>query len=401
MKLADYKEALLKRSYDLYRDNSLGIVLKTADDVGENRYGIYIPRLMMGIPIKDGVFEEEVKLDISKCLNKVNTKFGADKCSTSNFVKLTMSKVYGMSMPRLIEGEQVTIGVLDQDINSLYIKPFCRDQSKFKPSDIAHFAIPASGKYAGEDMSDDNTYYHRYDSVNQVIRIHMSKKNGEVSEYDIIIDGSTGQMSLTDGKRTISITTSTDEVSMINEAESTILLSGDAIHISAKKMYISADDNIEIESKKGVIKIDNVEWESKKFDGKITNLSLKGTKITEDYQKADITNKMRTVTSPTIIADAKVLTVTGMVVPGGMGFGAPSGKKPLPPKPQIDKNGTANFKGAGGKPLVKGPELIQLLTVMCAQLDAVAAVPILPVPPMATTTLSSMSSKLITTKVKG
>jgi len=139
---------------------------------------------------------------------------------------------------------------------------------------------------------------------------------------------------------------------------------------------------------------------STKYLGELDSYTIKGNKQVEDYLKCDIKNKKRTTVCPVSIYDG-ILGVTGVVTPGGIAFGGACGVSPTPAQPQVSKAGVANFKGVAGLPLVKGTPLMNLLTVFATQLDAVASAPIVPVPPMASTTLASMSAQLITPLVKG
>jgi len=402
MKLSDYKDLVVNRSNDFLSDNSVGIVIKTLDedDKGQAVYGVYIPRMMMGIPTNEGPFETEVKLSESKCLNSVNKTIGEDVVLSSNYVKLIMFSLYNMSIPRFINGEKVTIGIIDQDIKSMYIKPYSYDQIKKRPSDIIDMYVPASGKYDGDDLTDENTYYCRLDSVNKTIRIHMSNAQKEISQYDIMIDGENGSINITDGVRMIALNTEKDEVYMSNEGGSSISLREDMIDIITNKLYIKADESIVVETPSFDGDMEKIELLSKKTNAEIKDLTVKGKSSKVDYKNAEADYKIYKVSCPTSTFDG-LLTVTGFVCAGGIGFGAPPGKPPLPTNPQISKNGMANFKGPGAVPLVKSPALMTILAAFAAQLDAVAAVPIVPVPPLAVTTLATNSGSLMSPLIKG
>ena len=401
MRMRDYKELIIERSYDFIKDNSLGIVMKTPQDTGQNRYGVYIPRMMMGIPIDKGPYEKSIKLNSDLCLNSVNKEFGSSDLVISNYVNLTMDTVYNISMPRFIEGEQVTIGVIDQDIKSMYIKPFCRDHVKFRPTDSMKMYVPASGKYDGDDLDDTNSYYLKLDSDSKTIRLHMSNGNGEVSQYDLSIDGSSGILSLTDGKRSIMINTNDDEVAMMNEAKSTIAIRGDSIDMSCKKFYLNASDTIDITSSKGIVTVDNIDVVNKKMDVTTTTMSVTGTKCTTNFTKSDSTNTSRTITSPTVTVTGNVSVVGAVCPSAGIGFGVPAGSPPSPIGPNVNGAGIADFMGIGGEPLVKSTALIAMLQTIATQLDAttVLAAPI--IPPLALSTVTSALPNLISIKVKG
>lgn len=401
MKVIDYKNLITKRSNDFLKDNSVGIVLKTAEEIGENRYGIHIPRLMMGVETVKGPIEEIVDLDSNKCLNSINKEIGETEVISSNFINLTYYSVNNLSMPRLILGERVTVGFIDQDIKSMYIKPFCRDHIRKRPTDTMEMYVPASGNYDGDFLNDDNKYYVRCDSVSKTIRIHMSDANGEESKYDIMMDGENGTVTTTDGSRSITINTKDDEIFLINEAESTISLKKDVIDILCGKFYLKAKDSIKIESPKGEVDIENTKWTSKDFEGLLKTLKLDGNKFVSDYMKMDMKSKMIDIDCPVnnIIG---LLTVSGYIIPGGLGFGpVPPNQGPLPINPQVKDDGSANFAGPTGQMLVRSPPLMQLLTVICSQLDIIAAVPIIPAQPISSSMLASISSQLGSPKVKG
>ena len=399
MKLSSYKNLVVERSNEFIKDGMAGVVIRTAEEIGDNVYGIYIGRMMMGVRIAEGPIEKQLSLNSSKCLNSINKNVGEKSATASNFIHLTMHSLYNISMPRLILGENVIVGLIDQDIKSMYIRPFSRDKIKYRPNDILEMYVPASGKFDGEDLTDDNTYYVRCDSVNKAIRIHMSKANGEVSAYDITIDGTNGTMSMTDGKRSIILNTNDDEVILSNEKGSTVSLRKEMIDILCKKLYIKAEDSFEIECPKTKAKLDNIELTAEDFKGKVKSLKLEGDKLVEKYSKTQIENDKRQIKSSTTEVDGLV-TVSGWIGANkGIGFGTQPGKAPLPTIPQISGSGMANFSGPSGMCLVKAPPLVQILTQMLVLIDIAGSAPI--VPPTAVATVTPMLNQLLSTVTKG
>lgn len=402
MKIKEYKNLVLDRSNDFLKDNTLGIVMKLPDDIKQNVYGIYIPRIMMGVVVKDGPFEKVQKLSSGKCFNSNNSIFGEDEIIYSNYILLTMDTIYNLSMPKLILGENVTIGIIDQDINSMYIKPFCRDQILNRPDDVMQMYVPSSGKYDGEDLTDKNTYYIKLDSQNKIIRLHMSNSNGEVSEYDLTINGSDGLLTMTDGKRSFIINTKNDEVTLSNEAKTIVALRGDTVDISCKKYLVNAEDSIEFTSKKFITTIDDkITFTTKEFEGALDTMKIKGDKLVEDYTKTEITNKTRKVTSNTTTVDGLMEVSDWLNANGGIGFGALPGKAPLPVNAQITGKGIANFAGAPGMPLVKGTPLLTLLTAIAAQADAAGSAGPAIVPPTASIAVQTLGQMITSTTAKG
>lgn len=402
MKISDYKRLIVQRSNEFLNNDSVGIIVKTAEELKENRYGVYINRLMSGTYLKEP-YEEKVKLDSSKCLNSVNKKIGDTEVTSSNFIVLSMFNVYNLSMPRLIKGERVSIGMIDQDIKSIYIRPFYRDQVKNRPTDTLEMYVPASGNYDGADMDDTNKYYLRMDSVSKTVRLHMSDGNNEVSQYDLIFDGTNGNISLTDGKRSITINTKNDEIFMVNENNSMISLRKDTIDISTGKFYLKAKDSITIESpkKEETIK-DSYHIKTDKYEGEMKNYSIKGDKMVEEYDTVKIDNtKKRELTCPKTIVKGLVSVSDWINANGGISFGGPKDRAPMPTVPQISKSGNMTLSGPSSYMLTKLPPLLQVLTQIGIKLDTVGASPVVgAMPPTIAALVASMTSQLGAAKAK-
>jgi len=403
MKITDYKKLLVERSNDFIKDNMTGIVVKTAEEIGQNVYGVYIGQLMYGTYYNDGPYEKDVSLDTNKCLNSINKKVGEKSVTASNYIHLTMFSVYNLSMPRLIKGENVLIGIIDQDIKSIYIKPFNRNQIKNRPTDTLEMFVPSSGKYEGEFLDDDNKYYVKLDSVAKTIRIHMSDSNGEVSKYDINIDGTNGNITLTDSVRTISLNTENDEIIMSNESGSTIAIRKEIIDMSCDKFYLKAKESINIECPKTEAKLDNVQLTTETFKGDVDKLTLKGSKQEETYDKAIIKNSSkREITSPMTAVDGAMDISDNVNIRKAISFGAPKGQSPLPTNATIKSDGSAVFDPLLGMPVARAQPLVTLLTQIAMKLDLVGANPMFLVPaPVLSPMVASMSMQIPAPKIKG
>jgi len=401
MKITDYKNLTVERSSEFLYSDMCGTVIKGPDAIGLNVYGVYIPRLMAGIIIKDGPYEKTLKLSADKCLNSVNNVFGESEVIYSNYILLTLDIPYNFSMPKLIDGETVTVGVVDQDIKSMYIKPFTRDQILNRPTDVMEMYVPASGKYEGLDINDSNSYFLRLDSKSKKIRLHMSKKNGEKTSYDLIFDGDGGFISIGDSERSFIINTDNDELMMKNKAGSSISLRGDAIDFEAKKIYINGADAVEMTSPKLTAELDNVSLKSKIFEGEITSMTLKGDKLSDSFSIAEYKNDKRNITSTTTTIDGLLEVSDFINANGGIGFGAPPGMAPLPVQPQISGSGEAQFFGAASLALAKAQPVMTLLQIIAAQADAAGVNGKVPIPPVASAAVAAMSSLITSSSAKG
>jgi len=401
MHIENFKTMQIGMSNHFIATNMQGMIVKTPEetDTKLNMYGVYIGRLTSSIP-GEGATDNQVSLSSSKCLNSVNKEVGEKTATTSNYVFLTMRPVYNMTMPRLIKGETVDIGLVDQDIKSLYIRPYARDQIKQRPTDILETYVPASGKYDGADLGDDNKYYLRFDSVNKILRIHMSNANGEVSQYDILIDGTGGKIAITDHVRQIVMNTNDDEIYMKNEAESTISMKGDTIEILTNKLFIRAKDEMQFETPKATIKMDNTELTIDKLKAKVDNSEIKGTKLDQNYTSAAFTYSKNDTSCPASTYSGLV-SIGGAACVGALAFGAAPGSPPTPLNPGCDKSGAASFAGPTSMPLAKHGPLMALLSVIAAHADAAGAAGPMSIPPMASAAVASMGAAIMSPVVKG
>jgi len=400
MHISNYKTLNLGMSNRFMAPSMQGLVVKLPEETHDksNQYGIFIGRLMANIP-GEGATENQVSLSSDKCLNSVNKNVGEKSATTSNYALLTMRQVYNLTMPRLIKGETVDIGLVDEDIKSMYIRPYARDQVKKRPTDILETYVPASGNYDGADLDDTNKYYLRFDSVNQKIRLHMSNATGEVAQYEIFIDGTAGKIAITDHVRQIVMNTNDDEIYIKNEAESTISMKGDTIEILSNKLFIKAKDEMQVETPKATIKMDNTELTIDKMKAKIDSSEIEGTKLKEKYTTADYDHTKLGVKCPATTIDGALVTATGGIACAGIGFGVPSGAPPSPAFPGVDKSGTAAFMGIPSMPLVKHPPLMAMLAQIAAKVDVIGAAVFLP--PTAAAAVASMGSTCMSTAVKG
>ncbi len=402
MKVIDSKNLTVQRSIDYFKDNSIGTIVRLQTDGDDVTYGVHIPRLMMGIDINNGAFDKTVTVGTGKCLNKVNKKLGDGDIILSNYIDLTMDRLYNISLPKYILGETVTVGIIDQDICSLFIKPYSRDQIRFRPNDEIELFAPASGKFDGDPLTDDNRYFVRLDSLHQNLRIHTSDAQGEIAQYDIKFDGAEGNLQLTDGNRNIILTTDDDEIMMNTEGGTLVTLKDDLFDVKTGTIFMEATDSINIKSPKGVVEIDNLEDVYKKRVTECDSDSIKGKTSKSDFKTIDVDATKISVKSPTTMFDGLV-TITGYVCAGGIGFGAPPVMDPLPVNPAVDEKGCANFAGPTGVPLVKGPQLTGILSVFATAIDLALAKPPMspPLPPIAVQSLTSVSGDLVTAVVKG
>ena len=417
MRVTNFRTLTTERSNMFLATTMAGQIVKTSKDLDSPEVGVFVPKLLSVVDTSKGPVSKELPLKSTKIINEDGYIPATNKKITiSNYLQLPVKKLWNMSTPMLIAGEHVTLNMIDQDINSLSVDPYDIDEIKSRPVDTLDFYVPAFGDVAkamqaaqGKTMTLDgtNSYFLRLDSAGKRINLHMSSSNGETSDIDLTMDGAKGVASLTDGEREITIDKTSDSIYMKNKAKSTLTLIDKIIDMKCEEFYFEATTSAEFTSPDVTINYDNITQTTDKYVGTVNSIDLtnKTTKIKSDNVETVVKQEWNHK-CPVNILDG-LLTVTGWMNPGGIGFGAAKGKAPDPKLPQISAKGEANFLGPTGDTLVKNMPLSSLLTTIATTLDrilivpAVNGVPTNPVPGEFTSIVSSGTANMSTTKAKG
>lgn len=370
MQIKDDKIVSVESSIN-FIENTYGIIVKTAVENESNRVGVFIPRLMMGLDASGGATEttETIK---SKIKNFKTKKIGSTSVTARNYVNVVPAKLYNISTPKFVKSERVKVEFGDKDIKTMSIRPFGIDDIEKRSFDTMDFYVPASGA-AKTPLDDNNKYFLRLDSENQFAKLHLSNANGEVSEMDLTFDGANGLVSVTDGKRAFGISTDEDIVHMKNEAGSVITLEGGKLTVDVQDAEFIIGNKIKITAPTGEFEIDTMKVTSDSFTGELDSNKISGSKMTVEYDQLEEKLKQRKSESQKDIVDTKIMSVSGPVTCGGMGFGLGPGMMPTPAMANISKQGMADFLGAGSEPLAKAPAVIELLMACAVKADAAGA----------------------------
>lgn len=401
MYIEDYSLPLSKRSLR-YAEKTPGVIVRTKDDTEkDNVFGVYIPRLMFGLPIKNGAYEKTINIDTSKILNSKNKNIGSKALTARNYIDLPVAIVPGLVTPHFRKGENVFIDMADKDIKSMFILPYSLGEQTRRKNDMWSILVP-NPKKIGDPLTLDNTYGLQIDTENQTIGIWTSKQNGEKSSYMIGIDAKNGTMKLSDAdKRTIIINTDEDSITCKNEANATIEMKKDVISISAKTINITADEDINVKSKKLTRKCDNIKTEGKEDEEKVDKFKGSGNEYTLDYNTQKISGSSYENKTSKWKVDSPISGFTKILTADSFSIWPNAGVIPSPTCANISNAGIASMgnPSLAAMPLTKQQPLSIALSTMCAVIDAIGCIHC--VPPTLSAGIAAMSPTMMTMNSKG
>ena len=160
-----------ERSLLYSEDKMLGLVVKTSEEYKkDNVIGVFISKLMFGLPINNGAYEESINIDKNNCLNSVNKSIGKDSLKIKNYVTLTVSQVNNILPPKYAKGENVWVTTVDKDLKNLFVLPYSLGETNKRKDDIWTLMVPNFKEYDNSDMTFDET-------VDAVIALAQKKLN--------------------------------------------------------------------------------------------------------------------------------------------------------------------------------------------------------------------------------
>lgn len=389
MKFENEKNLDIMKSADYTSSNQIGIVIKTAEELGtSNTLGVYLPKIMMGINFSIQQPEKNIAISHSKIKNKNNTFLaGTSSVVAKNYINLIGLNIPNLAMPQYAKYEKVFVNFVDNDIKSAYFLPYTLpNPGKRQKGDIFRIGAiskpPLTQKNMDVESSKENFYYMEFDTINKRITIQNSKADMEKFQYTILLDAKNGSLSLADGERAVTINSAKDQITMQNKASTIITLKEDTINMYCKKFNLEADESITMKTKN--YKLETTKFQEDSKEAKITHKTLehKSTKGKYSIDMMETTCMTKKVTVPLCFMDcATGVAISGAVAASGMSVAPspPSDKSmPSPPKGnmQVDM-GNITIKigsnkvnqNAGAVPVVKFPQFQQIITLMCVDID--------------------------------
>ena len=376
-------------------NSALGWIVDNKDD--RNTVGVYIPKLMNGLDFSKGANEKDISIDMSKIKNSKNTKIGKNKVKVRNYVEIPKmsSGTTGNSM--YVRGERCFVEFADQDINSITLRPYGTFESPKRPVDRITSFISATGKEK-TPLKNDNTYFFDMDSDKSIIHIHMSNKNGEVSEYDIMIDGKAGSIMMSDGKRNLGILTEDDVISGQNEAGTFFTCKGNTFKAEGDNIEFKANTKLIIETPNMEVKADSLKVEGNSFEEKYSTNTKEGSSLELKYSNQKIEGTVQEHKLNAVKYDTPLFSTSGAVCPQSVSFSVPFGSPPTPVMPKIDEAGMASFSGPASMPLMKQPSWLPVIMELCTKVDALGALLGMPPTCIVNATAASTSGAAISCK---
>lgn len=206
-----------------------GMVIKTQDQLADDHLvGLYIPKIMGLIDASDGFSEQAEPIDTSIFANKAEYKPTLPTEVVSiNYLKIRPMGFNNFLQPVIALGESAHVIFIDGDFKEPRYLYSHNNEVKRATDEITLFVY---GKMDTDDIPKD--YYKAHlNSRTKKINIHMSAENGEVTTYDVLIDGQVGEITAFDGHGNIvGINTNKKLIWARNVSDTELQLSDTFIH---------------------------------------------------------------------------------------------------------------------------------------------------------------------------
>lgn len=383
-----------------YFTDTIGYVVGTEEEMGTNSLGIFIPKLQLGMmnTLKDGMKDNDLDISIN-LLNKKEKSFIAKKVTETNYTVIKGLVAGNMGIPKFAHYEKVLIKVFDSDIKTMAFFPFSFDDSGNRiEGDEFKIMTPAKGPDEDESSpnSKDNNYAIAMDTREdkQLITISTTNKNNEKFAYKMVFDGKNGTWSVTDGSgRAIIMNSAEDALLFYTEEGSCIEARKDTIKLTAKNVHINAENEIIFTTKNYSLETDDFKEKSSTAEAKhksFKQISDKGT-----YEIGTEKHKGQRITTSEMIGiqnEVPMFAVNGLAAVANITYGgAPNIDIEIPTPPDTASTQKGNMEigtgkmeiksgmmnigsgsmsvGPGAVPLAKAPQLMEILTIMAAQID--------------------------------
>lgn len=378
---------------------TVGIVFKTEEEMGGPYLGVIIPKYMVGYEFKssDKATEKSVSVGSKKCINSSDIeKFIDSKVTIKNYIIVRPLLNQNQSMPTYNIGDKIIVKMIDNDIKTLTFLPYSINRLGQRATDKLFLSVPANPN-DNLELTEDNTYYLKIDSKNQIIEMTTNKENGEVCKQTFKLDSKEGIGSITDGERLIEMDTKNDKISTITTG-SKIVQTCDVIDMEGDVLNINMDTSVNIKTDKYNLEADTVS--NKATDAKCdydnfeqNSQSGKYNIRTESHDGTIIGFK-----GMTFHVDVPTIGLNGQVVFPSFHIG----NIPNINIPTIPLSGTSGPMGTmimqtdvAGMPLVKFPQLMAVISALAAAVDA--KVP--PTPGVVSGTVAGLMPLTMTNKI--
>ena len=392
-----------------YDEQTIGLVVKTPEEYGkDNVAGVYIPRLMFGLPISNGLYENTASVSYSKCLNSKNKKIGDSSIKIKNYVTLQITQSNNVIPPKYAKGENVFVGICDRDLKNMYILPYGFGEVNRRKDDIWSVMCPNLTSYSEPQLTLDNTYGIQIDTKNKLISIWTSFEDGKASsanekgQYFIGLNPKEGSILISDsGKRTIEINSDEDRITLQNEAMTKIEEVKDTINLKAKHINIEAEEDINVKSDTLNREHTDIKTKSSTNTEETDTLDIKGNEFSCDYNTTKLKSSEYSNETSKAKIDSPISGFSGTLTSKDFSISSLAGEKPLPTSANISNAGIATM----GSPntmsmgLTRAMPLTQCLIAIASKVDAVASA--VGCPPSASAAVAAAAPTMVSPSVMG
>lgn len=378
--------------------DTVGIVMKTAEQLGFPGLGVFIPKFMLGYSLKSGdkAKDETVSISSSKCVNSSDNNCSIQSSAVlKNYIVVRPLLNQNQFMPEYVVGDKVIIKIIDNDIKTLLFYPYSINRLGQRATDKLIMLVPANKK-ENIALSEDNSYFIKLDSSNKLVEIIATNVNGETCKQTIQLDAGKGIITITDNNK-LSWTMDTKKDTITSKTSgSSIQQSADVITIKGDTLNIEMDSEVNIKTD-----TENNEAETIKSKGSDVTYEYDNYEQTSDAGKFNIRDEQHEVTSvafkgSTFHVDCPTNGFNGPVIESGYTIGAcPNINSPVVPSAG-QANSSLTSSDPAAMPLVKGPQLLSLLSIIgagCASPYSDGG--------SAASSVASMGPQLLTTKIMG
>lgn len=352
-------------------DNSsdtVGIVMKTAEELGYPALGVFIPKFMLGYEIKSGQAAEEVDASISgtKCVNQVDKLDMFDySVMIKNYVIVRPLLNQNQFLPEYVVGDRVIVKVIDNDLKVLMFYPYSINRLGQRAVDKLLLVIPANPK-ENTALSEDNTYFIKFDSVNQKVQIIANNVNGETCKQTVELDPGNGIITITDNEDLSWVMDTNNDSITSKTSGSTIEQISDVINMKADTLNIEMDSQINVKTDTEINESETIKSTANDTTYNYDNFKQNSEMGKWTVRMESHDNVSASFSGATFHADMPIIGLNGIVTENAWVIGSiPNVNIPAPPV-----NGTANSAilqaAVAAQPLAKAAPVLIALTALGA-----------------------------------
>lgn len=382
-------------------DNSsdtVGIVMKTAEDLGYPALGVFIPKFMLGYDIKGGEAGEEIDASISgtKCVNSADSINIFDySVMIKNYIVVRPLLNQNQFMPEYVVGDRVIVKVIDNDLKVLMFYPYSINRLGQRAIDKLLLVIPSNPK-ENTALTEDNTYFVKLDSVNQKLQIIANNSNGETCKHTVELDPGQGIITITDnGDLSWVMDTNNDSITS-KTSGTTIEQCSDVITMKGDTLNIEMDSQINVKTDTEINECETIKSTANDVTYNYDNYKQNTESGTWTVRQEVHDNTSAAFSGSTFHVDMPIIGLNGIVTENAWVIGSIPNVN-IPAAPVNGQANSALFQTSiAAQPLAKAAPTIVALTALgagCAAYETDSGA--------AASVVSNVAQQILTTRTLG